>query len=204
LGLATSNAGWHQFALGGTDLDLPPSASSPWIGMTGGTDSDASSTDGWHRFRRVRPAWTGEWHRFRRTGGTSSTFARGPLTRGTSLDSARVRLTGGTDSIVWRRKTNPRPGLNRLLRTRGWYQFNRRPGWNDGWHQLDAVDGMVTQVHLWYQFTPPFTSRDASIGRPQFWCYVRVQLTGGTDSIASSTDGSHRFDDGWHRFDRFD
>jgi hypothetical protein len=38
LGLATSNAGWHQFALGGTDLDLPPSASSPWIGMTGGTD----------------------------------------------------------------------------------------------------------------------------------------------------------------------
>jgi hypothetical protein len=64
LGLATSNAGWHQFALGGTDLDLPPSASSPWIGMTGGTDLeiriqltggtdlDASSTDGWHRFRR--------------------------------------------------------------------------------------------------------------------------------------------------------
>ena len=123
MGLATSNAGWHQFALGGTDLDLPPSASSPWIGMTGGTDLeiriqltggtdlDASSTDGWHRFRRVRPAWTGEWHRFRRTGGTSSTFARGPLTRGTSLDSARVRLTGGTS---WDSSS-----------TDGWHRFDR-------------------------------------------------------------------------------
>ena len=64
---------------------------------------------------------------------------------------------------------------------------------------MDAVDGMVTQVHLWYQFTPPFTSRDASIGRPQFWCSVRVQLTGGTDSIALRPSASST--DGWHRFD---
>jgi hypothetical protein len=126
-------------------------------------------TDGWHQFgwHRFRTGWTDGWHQ---------------LGGGPSLESARVRLTGGTDSGGTDSRVRLTGGTDsRVAPIHGWHRFRLRfTGGTDSdwWHRFRLTGG--TSSLGWHRFTGGTVSRVAPI----------------------QTDGWHQFADGWHQFAR--
>ena len=158
------------------------------IQLTGGTDSSRPPVFDW----RVAPVGSLDFNCW---------VAPVCADQYSAAESASSEARPAPTAAVWRRKTSPKAGPNRLLRTAEWHH-------------------------------DPLSAQDRLTGGPSSPAFAPGELTGGTDSsvapirlvrpystdgwhqlgLATSTDGWHQFalatvgslstdwNDGWHRF----